>query len=273
MQIATVNVNGIRAAYRKGMGEWLAQVQPDLLLMQEVRADEEITEGLLEGYSCEVWPCRIKGRAGVAMAVREGSGLTISDVSRGVALPGTDEPDVDSGRWLEATVTGGELGARKLRAVSAYLHSGTVGTEKMDQKYAHLALVDQTMKRLIADEELALVCGDFNIVHTEKDIKNWKPNHNKVAGVLDEEIAHLDKWEADGWVDAQRRLSPDTQGPYTWWSNRGKAFDNDAGWRIDYHYVTPSLAEYLTEFSIHRADSYAERWSDHAPLSILLTLH
>ena len=98
--------------------------------------------------------------------------------------------------------------------------------------------------------------------------KNWKPNHNKRAGVLDEEIAFLNQWVDEGWRDTVRDLAGDVQGPYSWWSWRGQAFVNNAGWRIDYQYATPALGERARSFKIGRADEYAERFSDHAPVSV-----
>ena len=278
MRIATVNVNGIRAAARKGISTWLEASAPDVLVLQEVRADEKTASDLLPGYRSEVWPCRIKGRAGVAVAVREGSVVAVGEVRRGVALPDTVEPDVDSGRWLEVDLgvegTPGSdgVGRHTLTVVSAYLHSGQLGTEKMDQKYAHLALVDARMTELLESSESGgpqtVMAGDLNVVRSERDIKNWKPNHNRVAGVLDEEIAHLENWFSADWVDVARSLAPDEQGPYTWWSQRGKAFDNDAGWRLDYQVATPRLAARALSAVVDRAASYDERWSDHAPLVI-----
>ena len=278
MRIATVNVNGIRAAARKGMSGWLEASAPDVLLLQEVRADEDAAAGLLPGYSTRTWPCRIKGRAGVAVAVREDGPVTIGEVRRGVAASDTVEPDVDSGRWLEVDLgvegTPGSdgVGRHTLTVVSAYLHSGQLGTEKMDQKYAHLALVNARMTELLESSESGgpqtVMAGDLNVVRSERDIKNWKPNHNRVAGVLDEEIAHLENWFSAGWVDVARSLAPDEQGPYTWWSQRGKAFDNDAGWRLDYQVATPRLAARALSAVVDRAASYDERWSDHAPLVI-----
>ncbi|WP_139738536.1 endonuclease/exonuclease/phosphatase family protein [Actinomyces wuliandei] len=303
MRIATVNVNGIRAAARKGMGDWLAACAPDVLLLQEVRADEHIAADLLPGYDVSTWPCRIKGRAGVSVAVRQDGPATVSAVRQGVAEAGTPEPDVDSGRWLEVDLqvggdvepgevagdeggdgtddsgsvsTGSAAGAASLTVVtvvSAYLHSGQLGTEKMDQKYAHLALVGRRLAALLEASRQggpqALVAGDFNVVRSERDIKNWRPNHNKIAGVMDEEIAHLEGWFSSGWVDVSRALAgAETQGPYTWWSQRGKAFDNDAGWRIDYQAATPGLAERARSFTVDRAVDYASRWSDHAPLVV-----
>ncbi|QPL06092.1 MULTISPECIES: exodeoxyribonuclease III [Actinomyces] len=277
MRIATVNVNGIRAAARKGMAAWIESSAPDVMLLQEVRADEETAAALLPGYTSVVWPCRIKGRAGTAVAVREDGSLALGEARYGVAAPGTEEPDVDSGRWLEVDLlpSGAGEGAKEepaLTVVSAYLHSGQLGTEKMDQKYAHLDLVDARMAALLARAAdggpQVLMAGDLNVVRSAQDIKNWKPNHNKIAGVMDEEIAHLESWFASGWIDVARSLAPEEQGPYTWWSQRGQAFDNNAGWRIDYQVATPALAGRAASARVDRAASYAERWSDHAPLVI-----
>lgn len=261
MRIATCNVNGIRAAAKKGMREWITSVNADVLLLQEVRCPDELVAPLIgEGYTVIPWACEIKGRAGVTVAVRQE--IEIGDVIRGVSDP---QPPVDTGRWLEVILP--EAG---IRVVSAYLHSGDAASEeKMAAKYAHLDLVDVRVRELVAAGEAFVVAGDFNIVHTDKDITNWKPNHNKRSGVLDPEIAYLDRWFGEyGLKDVQRYLEPDSQGPYTWWSQRGKAFDNNTGWRIDYHMASAALAEVATGFQIDRAPSYDARFSDHAPLVV-----
>jgi exodeoxyribonuclease III (xth) len=230
-----------------------------------VRAPEELVAPLVgEGYKAIPWSCEIKGRAGVAVAVRDG--IETGAVVRGVS---EDQPPVDTGRWLEVDLP--ELG---LRVVSAYLHSGDSSSkEKMDAKYAHLDLVEKRLAELSESGERFLVAGDFNIVHTPLDITNWKSNHNRTSGVLDEEIAYLDRWFGQmGLADVQRRLDPDSQGPYTWWSQRGKAFDNNTGWRIDYHLASPFLAEKADAYRIDRAPSYDARFSDHAPLIVDYTL-
>ena len=141
----------------------------------------------------------------------------------------------------------------------------------MGQKYAHLSLVDARMSALLASAAggpPVLVAGDLNIVHTASDIRNWRSNHNRTSGVLDEEIAYLDTWFSSGWVDTVRRLAGPVQGPYTWWSQRGSAFENDTGWRIDYHLTTPSLAALARSFAIDKAARRSGRWSDHAPLVV-----
>ncbi|WP_462334315.1 exodeoxyribonuclease III [Varibaculum cambriense] len=277
LKIATVNVNGIRAAFRKGMDTWLEQANPDVVLAQEVRASEEITQELFgDEWQVAVNASQLKGRAGVAVAVRKSSPWHLED-SKADTVP--VEVPQDGGRWLEALLvkeneTGGGEDAR-LRVISAYFHSGEVGSEKQDHKMEHLERIGHRLEQLMSrgtssenTKPLVLVAGDFNVVHTERDIKNWKPNHNKRAGVLDEEIAFLDRWREQGWVDVVRNLAGEVQGPYSWWSWRGKAFDNDAGWRIDYHLATPRLAEAARSQQVDRAAAYDQRFSDHAPVVV-----
>lgn len=244
---------------RKAMGEWIEENRPDVLLLQEVRADIPTTEKLVPaGYNAIVYPCEIKGRAGVAVFTRED--IEVGEVRYDAA---EDSPQVDTGRWLEVT-----LPDYNLTVVSAYLHSGDLADEaKMQAKYSHLGVVTQRLEELKAQGNV-LVAGDFNIVHTEEDIKNWKPNHNKRAGVLDEEIAYVDTW-LEYYVDVQRQLAGPGQAEYTWWSQRGKAFDNNVGWRIDYQLASPRLAERARSYTIGRAQSYDRRFSDHAPLSVI----
>lgn len=276
LKIATVNVNGIRAAFRKGMDTWLEQANPDVVLAQEVRASEEITSELFgDDWQVVVNASQLKGRAGVAVAVRKSSPWYLAD-SQADTVP--VEVPQDGGRWLEALLTRENQGGKEdaqLRVISAYFHSGEVGTEKQDHKMAHLERIGKRLEQLMNagtssenTEPLVLVAGDFNVVHTELDIKNWKPNHNKRAGVLDEEIAFLDRWREQGWVDVARTLAGQVHGPYSWWAWRGKAFDNDAGWRIDYQLATPALAALARTQQVDRAEAYDQRFSDHAPVVV-----
>lgn len=263
LKISTVNVNGIRAAFRKGMAGWLESEAPDVVLMQEVRAtDEIVTELLGDDWTVVHQACDIKGRAGVAIASR----LPFDAVRVGLGN-GEPEVDVDTGRWVEADVvlpSGGHV-----TVVSTYIHSGTAGTPKMDQKYAHLDKVTARLRELAAAGARTVVAGDLNIAHKEVDIKNWKSNL-KSAGFLPQERAYLDLWFDElGFVDLGRRFGGDGPGPYTWWSNRGQAFDNDSGWRIDYQLATPELAATAQSVVIGRAASYDTRWSDHAPVTVV----
>lgn len=265
MKIASVNVNGIRAAYKRGMGRWVEERRPDVMLLQEVRATDDVLEAHLgQEWTTAHHACDVRGRAGVAIASR----LPATAVRVGLGNGVPEEP-VDTGRWVEMDldVAGAD---RPLTVVSVYVHSGTANTPKMDLKYAHLEKVTRRLGELAEEardgRRDVVVGGDLNIVHREVDIKNWKGNHNKSSGVLDEEIAYLDKWFADGWVDVGRKVAGERPGPYTWWSWRGKAFDNDAGWRIDYQLATPELAERANDAVVDRAASYDQRFSDHAPV-------
>ena len=260
MRVATVNVNGIRAAFRRGMGPWLASSAPDVLLVQEVRADDEIlADHLPPGEWHLAHEAAVaKGRAGVAIASR----LPMRAIRIGIGTGGA----TDSGRWAEADLDLPD--GRVLTVVSAYVHSGEAGTVKQDDKYAFLGAVTKRLAELAADGGLAVVAGDLNIAHREADLKNWKGNL-KNAGFLPEERAYLDRWFGElGWHDVGRELAGDVVGPYTWWSWRGKAFDQDTGWRIDYQLATPALAATATAGTIDRAPSYAERFSDHAPFVV-----
>jgi len=261
VRVASVNVNGIRAAYRRNMADWIAARDVDILCLQEVRAPDKIVRELVgEGWHILHAEAKDKGRAGVAIlsraepvAVREHIG---------------DEYFAESGRWVEADFTMAD--GSTLCVVSAYVHSGELNTPKQEDKYRFLQRMTEHLPVLKSTKAQVRVVGDLNVVHTERDIKNWKPNHNKRAGVLDEEIAYFNGFfgEQIGYMDVARTLAGDEQGPYTWWSWRGQAFVNNAGWRIDYHMATPELTAKAIKAHVDRASEYALRFSDHAPLVV-----
>lgn len=269
LRIASVNVNGIRAAYRKGMGEWLAGRSVDILALQEVRAEtDDVTRLLGDEWDVLHDAATAKGRAGVALASRRKA--SIHRVSFGA-------DDFDSaGRWLEADYN---VDGTLVTVVSTYVHSGEADTPKQVEKYKFLDAMAGRLPELAAHNPLSVVMGDLNVGHRTLDIKNWKGNVKR-AGFLPGERAYFDGFVgADddpaynagaglGWVDIHRRFHRDEQGPYTWWSNMGKAFDNDSGWRIDYQLAAPALAGKAVAYAIDRAPSYAERWSDHAPVVV-----
>ena len=263
LTVATVNVNGIRAAVRRGMASWLAERDPDVLCLQEVRAPDEVLGALLDEALGAGWhvahreptDAGTKGRAGVAVATR----LPVGE-QRAALHPRFD----GAGRWVELDV---RTPAGTVTVVSVYVHTGEAGTPKQDDKTAFLDAVGERMEQLRAGGGHALVCGDFNVAHREADIKNWRGNLKK-AGFLPEERAHYDRWFASGWVDVVRALHPDREGPYSWWSWRGQAFDRDTGWRIDLQLATGELAARAGGAAVDRAASYAERFSDHAPVVV-----
>ncbi|ROP43125.1 exodeoxyribonuclease III [Pseudokineococcus lusitanus] len=290
LTLATANVNGIRAAARRGMGDWLSGRGVDVLCLQEVRADDRTLRATLAEMAGEAAPDEAaadqgapvagwhlahveptedgtKGRAGVAVASR----LPVTAVRTDLGDADEDGRFARAGRWVEADLTLPD--GRTLTAVSAYVHSGEAGTPKQDDKMAFLAAATRRMAALGAAEgALAVVTGDLNVGHRELDIKNWKGNQKK-AGFLPEERAALDTWlrapDDDGglgWVDVARRLAGEVDGPYSWWSWRGQAFDRDTGWRIDYQLATPALGAAATTCVVDRAPTYDARWSDHAPV-------
>ncbi|GAA4385265.1 MULTISPECIES: exodeoxyribonuclease III [Brevibacterium] len=260
IRIAAVNVNGVRAAWRKGMSPWLESAGAEIVTLQEVRAPNEIAEGVLDGCGYAVYSAdaEAKGRAGVAVLSRSPADA----VRVGIG----EEYFARSGRWIETDHRLAD--GSTLTVVSAYVHSGEAGTPKQDDKYRFLDRMLVRLPELRAAADHVLVTGDLNVGHTELDIKNWKANRKK-AGFLPEERAYFDRFFGElGYVDVHRRLSGEVPGPYTWWSMRGKAFDTDAGWRIDYQMATPELAAAARAARVDRAATWGERWSDHAPLVI-----
>ncbi|MFE1897301.1 exodeoxyribonuclease III [Streptomyces yangpuensis] len=264
LTVTSVNVNGIRAAAKKGFGAWLAGSDADVVCLQEVRAEEgQIPEEVRspEGWHTVFAPAAVKGRAGVALYTRRAP----ERVQVGF---GSEEFDT-AGRYLEIDLPG-------VTVASLYLPSGEAGTEKQDEKYRFmrefLTYLTALKEKAAADGRQVVVCGDWNICHREADLKNWKTNR-KSAGFLPEEREWLGKVYAEaGYVDVVRELHPDTEGPYSWWSYRGRAFDNDAGWRIDLQVATPGLAAKAVKAFVERAETHPERWSDHAPVTVVYEL-
>lgn len=277
VRIASVNVNGIRAAYRKGMGEWLAGRGIDILALQEVRATRADLVNLLgDEWTVVNHEALAKGRAGVAIATR------LPIIESRFAF-GPDDFD-SSGRWIEADF---DIDGTPLTVVSVYVNSGEVDTPKQDEKWRFLEAMSERLPELATEGAHVLVTGDFNVGHTKLDIKNWRGNVKR-AGFLPRERAYLDRFfgalgdeitgadesigTGHGWIDVGRVAAGQVDGPYTWWSQRGKAFDNDTGWRIDYHMATPTLAACASGYTVDRAASYDTRWSDHAPVIVDYTI-
>ncbi|MEW2553071.1 exodeoxyribonuclease III [Streptomyces zhihengii] len=264
LTVTSVNVNGLRAAAKKGFVPWLAGTSADVVCLQEVRAEaaqlpDEVRSP--EGWFTVHAPAAAKGRAGVALYTRREP----DRVSVGF---GSSEFD-GSGRYVEADLPG-------VTVASLYLPSGEVGTERQDEKVrfmdALLEYLRELRERAAADGREVVVCGDWNIAHQEADLKNFKGNR-KNSGFLPEERAWLTRvYEEAGYVDVVRALHPGQEGPYSWWSYRGRAFDNDTGWRIDLQVATPGLAARAVKAWVERAATHEERWSDHAPVSAVYGL-
>ena len=264
MIVTTANVNGVRAAVRQrseqnlGLLHWLATTRSDVVCLQETRADDEqvrdaLAPALADGWHLAHAEPHLKGRSGVAVLSR----VPLRAIR--VGLAGFEE----HGRYLEVDVAGTTVG-------SVYVHTGEAGTERQVEKERFMAALADRMDQLSAGGGEAVLCGDWNIAHTENDIKAWKANVKK-SGFLPAERQWLTGLMDSGWVDIARKIHGDVPGPYSWWSWRGKAFDNDAGWRIDYHLVTPGLAARARGARVERPAAYALRWSDHAPVTVEFT--
>lgn len=272
--VMSVNVNGVRAAARKGgiawIGEQLRTGKVAVACLQEVRATNNqlhevlAEEGLSDLHVASDESVRL-GHSGVAML----STSPLSAVKTGVG----PKDFAGTGRWVQGTI---ETPAGPLTVASVYVFAGDVEKPVQQEKYKFLDAMTKWFKA--AEKKSAegqghfLACGDFNVGHTKLDIKNWKGNVGK-AGFHPDEQRRMDEWfQKVGVVDLGRKFAGEVEGPYTWWSMRGQAFDTNTGWRIDYHVSTTHLAEKLTDVRIDKANSYAERWSDHAPITATFEL-
>lgn len=253
MRIVTLNVNGLRAAASKGFYDWLPRAAADVVCLQELKAQAaDMSAAMLNppGYHGYFHYAEKKGYSGVGIYSRSAPDRIIE---------GLDIPDIDvEGRYLEA-----QFG--NLAIVSVYLPSGSAGAHRQAAKFAFMERFWPHLVKLAKCGREVILCGDWNIAHTEKDLKNWRSNQ-KNSGFLPEERAWIDRVFTElGFIDVYRRLYPDaTEEGYTWWSNRGQAWAKNVGWRIDYQIATPGIAARALEASIYKA----ARFSDHAPLII-----
>ncbi|MCP5269965.1 MAG: exodeoxyribonuclease III [Burkholderiaceae bacterium] len=255
-RLVTLNLNGIRSAADKGFVEWATQTGADCMGVQEIKAQADVVGerfsklGDLDGH---FHYAEKKGYSGVGLYTRKAP----SDV-----IVGFDGGEFDGeGRYVETRY---DTARRKLSVISCYFPSGSSGEERQAAKYRFLDRIYPHLLALKAEREFILV-GDINIAHQAQDLKNWRSNQ-KNSGFLPEERAWMTRLlDEAGLVDVYRRLHPDTtETCYTWWSNRGQAYANNVGWRLDYHLATPKLAA-----KAHSAAIYKDRkFSDHAPLTI-----
>lgn len=247
-----------RSAENLGLLAWLSQTGSDVVCLQETRADdaqlaEALAPALESGWHLASAEPHLKGRSGVAVLSR----TPFAAVRIGLAAT----EFAHHGRYLEVDLSDG------VTVASLYVHTGEAGTERQVEKERFMAALARRMAELRAGGGQAVLCGDWNIAHTENDIKAWKANVKK-AGFLPGERQWLTELMESGWVDVVRRAHPEGPGPYSWWSWRGKAFDNDAGWRIDYHLATEPLAARTRSARVEKPAAYALRWSDHAPVTV-----
>lgn len=245
----TINVNGIRAAVKKGLIPFLETIGADVVCLQETRADHADLEKIFSSWGY-VWASSVaqkRGYSGTAVLTRTAP-LQIQTDFFPLAT--------DEGRIVV-------MEFEKIFVSSIYFPSGTSSPERQAEKYRFMDLMEPILQAALQRKKGTVWCGDWNIAHTKEDLKNWRSNQ-KNSGFLPEERAWLDKvigqW---GYVDAFRVVNQASD-QYTWWSHRGRAWDNNVGWRIDYHMITPDLRPAVKSAWIYKDT----RFSDHAPVIV-----
>jgi exodeoxyribonuclease-3 len=253
LRIITLNLNGIRSAWRKGVLPWVAAQQPAIVCLQELKAQEaDLSDEMKapDGLHAYYHYAEKKGYSGVGLWCRQKPDAVIEGL-------GNAEFDAE-GRYLRA-----DFG--KLSVISLYLPSGSSSPERQEAKFRFMEIFYPHLLELGQQGREVVICGDWNIAHREIDLKNWKGNR-KNSGFLPEERAWIGRlFDEGGWRDVYRSVHPDAgEECYTWWSNRGQAWAKNVGWRIDYQLSTPALAAQARAATVYKE----QRFSDHAPLTV-----
>jgi len=251
VRVISFNANGLRSAAHKGFFSWLSRQGADVLCVQELKAKVAQLSGPPfepRSYRRFLFEAERPGYSGVAVYSRR-------EPKRVVKGLGSEEFDAE-GRYLEVVFD-------DVAVVSVYLPSGSSSEARQAAKFRFLEQFEQHLQRLRRRRLPYILCGDFNIAHRAIDLKNWRGNRRN-SGFLPEERAWMDRVLTEGgFVDAFRVINQDPD-QYTWWSNRGRAWEKNVGWRIDYQLVSPELAQLAERAAIYKR----RRFSDHAPLII-----
>ncbi len=248
MRIITINVNGIRAAERKGLFSWLKTKNADVVCLQEIKAQEDQLDEKFypEGMNNDYHSAERKGYSGTGLYCK------------------TKPDKVSYSPWEDMNSEGRIIQADfgDLSVISIYLPSGSSKEERQAFKMEFITeRFLPHLRKLQKDGRKYIICGDWNIAHKKIDLKNWRPNQ-KNSGFLPEEREWLDTLYDDvGFIDSFREINQ-KEFQYTWWSNRGQAWANNTGWRLDYQVVSSNLAGLARSCEIYKE----ERFSDHAPL-------
>ncbi|ATG50636.1 exodeoxyribonuclease III [Brachybacterium vulturis] len=303
LRIATANINGIRAAHRRGFGGWLAERDADVIALQEIRAQQDkLPDGAFGDHHVALDLGTLPGRNGVAVltrhppaAVRTWSGTALVGgpaLAPGPTTRGAVAPDqvplsrglgrfAAEGRYLEVDLVDvpltiaclylpkGGLPAHLQRAerMREAPDGGARYARKMGFMAAFSRYLTRTRRAAAAAGREFLLMGDLNIAHTRQDVAAWRRNQNN-DGFLPEEREWLgQQLSPRTLVDVVRHLHPDRDGPYSWWSWLGQSFANDAGWRLDYHLATPRLARTALRVAVDR-EHHGTRLSDHSPVVV-----
>ncbi|MEZ4744225.1 MAG: exodeoxyribonuclease III [Bdellovibrionota bacterium] len=251
MKVVSCNVNGIRSAAKKGFYQWLESLQADFICLQEIRAQKEQIPEMpdrLKSYHAAYSFAEKPGYSGVAIYTRHKPDEIIDTM-------GMKTMDQE-GRFIQVNIG-------NLSIASVYFPSGSAREERQAIKYSFMDKFEEILIQNKKNSRKYIFCGDYNIAHKKIDIKNWRSNQ-KNSGFLPEERQWMDKIiDKVGYIDAFR-VKNKNEGEYTWWSNRGNAYANNVGWRIDYQLISNSLKD-----SVKKVETFKdEKFSDHAPLII-----
>lgn len=252
MKIYCWNVNGIRAIQKKGFLEWISQEQPDILCLQETKAQQDQLEDQLiniPGYHSYFHSAEKKGYSGTAIYSK------IKPLEVWTGLP--EERFNTEGRTIIAKYEDFIL-------MNIYFPNGKQREERLQFKMDFYRAFQAYATKLVDQGNHVIVCGDYNTAHNEMDLANPESN-NKISGFLPEERAWMDRFIQSGFIDVFRHFYPDKV-QYTWWSYMFKARENNVGWRIDYFFINSSMLDKVESVAIHNE----VLGSDHCPLSLTI---
>lgn len=252
VKILSYNVNGLRAAIKKGFITWLKEANPDIICLQEIKlSPDQIDLSLFNNLSYfNYWfPAEKKGYSGVAL---------LTKIKPDLVKYGFENPEYDrEGRMLRTDY--GDI-----THLATYFPSGTTGEIRQAFKMKFLEYFENYIRELLKIRPNLIISGDMNIAHTNIDI-NFPEKHQTMSGFLPEERAWIDQFLALGFVDSFRIFNRQP-GQYSWWTYRAMAREKNLGWRIDYHFITKSLTGRLKSANILPEVAH----SDHCPISITI---